>query len=91
MITMYKLVNALDRIWCHGQMQNVSTSGHTIKIRRPGVWEMTKKYSLLHRVVDTRNSLEDDMVKVVTVKQFKKKLEKCRYGDCTFIHCHTVL
>ena len=40
-----------------------------------------KKYSFPHRVVDTWNGLEEDVVNAISVHSFKEKLDKTRYRD----------
>ena len=56
------------------------TREHMTKIKRTRCLGEVKKY---WRVVDAWNSLEDDVLKIVKVKQFKERLDKCGYGDRT--------
>ena len=60
-----------------------NTRGHGKKLKKENCRRDIKKYSFPHRVVDTWNGLDEDIVNAVSVHSFKAKLEKIRYRDKT--------
>ena len=89
LITMYKLVNGLERI----DRQNLvtvtggrdsRTRGHSKKIQKSHCLRDVRKYSFPHRTVDVWNGLSEEVVSATTsVHVFKEKIDKCKYGDRT--------
>ena len=78
----HKMVNGLDRMgenWRN--LGTRSTRGHNKKLKKVQCMRDIKKYSFPHRVVDTWNGLEEDVVNAISVHSFKDKLDKARYRD----------
>ena len=82
MISVYKMVNGLDRI---GEdllkFDTGSTRGHGRKLRKERCVRDIKKYSFPHRVVNAWNGLEEDVVGAISVQKFKTELDKLRSRD----------
>ena len=82
LISVYKMVNGMDRMgenWRNLGTRN--TRGHNKKLKKVQCMRDIKKYSFPHRVVDTWNGLEEDVVNAISVHSFKEKLDKTRYRD----------
>ena len=88
LITMYKLVNGMERIDGQNLVTvigggNSRTRGHSKKILKSQCLRDVKKYSFPHRVVDAWNGLSEEVVLAPSVHAFKEGLDKYRYGDRT--------
>lgn len=75
------MVNRLDRM---GKdllnLDSGSTRGHGKKLKERCERDI-KKYSFPHRVIDTQNGLEEDVVNDINVHKFKAQLEKLKSRD----------
>ncbi|XP_063874161.1 uncharacterized protein LOC135107755 [Scylla paramamosain] len=87
LITMYKLVNNIERIdkndlvpQMEGERQMM---GHGKKIKMSGCLSNIKKYSFLYRTIEVWNDLKEEVVVANGVHIFKEKLDKYCYGDRT--------
>ena len=88
LITMYKIVNRIDKIDKRdlvvlkeddgGRMR-----GHSKKIRKRQCLRDIKKYSFPHRTVDVWNEFSEEIVTAASVQKFKEMLDIYRYGDRT--------
>ena len=87
LITLYKIISGIEKIDNEELVvvkEEVSrTRGHSMKIRKNQCVRDTKKYSFPHRIVDTWNGLNEEVVTANSVHNFKEKLDKWRYGDRT--------
>ena len=87
LITMYKIISGMEKIDNEELVvvrEEVSrTRGHSKRIRKSHCVGNTRKYSFPHRIVDTWNGLNEEVVTATSVHNFKEKLDKWRYGDRT--------
>ena len=56
--------------------ENTSTRGHEKKLKKKHCKLNICKYSFANRIIDTRNSLPNEVIAAKTVKQFKTSLDK---------------
>ena len=88
LITMYKIVNRIDKIDKQdlvvlkeddgGRMR-----GHSKRIRKRQCLSDIKTYSFPHRTVNVWNGLSEEIVTAASVQKFKEMLDIYRYGDRT--------
>ncbi len=86
MITLYKLVNKIDKIdkddlLLPARSQGLRGLGR--KLRKGNCLRDLKKYSFSQRSVDTWNKLRQEVVEVRNVHQMKDELDNYGYGDGT--------
>ena len=83
LISVYRMVNGMDKM---GEdllkLDTGTTRGHSKKLKKERCMKDIKKYSFPHRVVNTWNGLDEDVVSAISVNKFKAELDKlsCRDG-----------
>ena len=87
LITLYKIINGIKKIDKEElvvvKQEGRQTRGHSKKIRKSQCVGDIRKYSFPHRIVDTWNGLNEEVVTATNIHNFKEKLDKWRYGDRT--------
>ena len=88
LITMYKIISGKEKIDRQDLMiltEDASrrTRGHSKKVGKSPCSRDVKKYRFPHRTVDVWNGLREEIVEAASIHDFKKKLDKYRYGDRT--------
>ena len=86
LITMYKIVNHMEKIDRQDlvaleEAGGREIRGHSRKIRKRQCLRNIKKFSFPHRTVDIWNGLSEEIVTADNVHIFKDKLDKYRNGD----------
>ena len=79
MIETYKiLTEKYDRQACEGffELNTTSTRGHNLKLAKRHCKTNVRKYSFTFRVIDTWNSLPQQVVSAPSVKTFESKLDQ---------------
>ena len=83
LISVYRMVNGMDKM---GEdllkLDTGTTRGHSKKLKKERCMKDIKKYSFPHRVVNTWNGLDEDVVNAINVNKFKAELDRlsCRDG-----------
>ena len=83
LITMYKIVNRIDKIDKQDLVVLKEDDGgsmgwHSKRIRKRQCLRDIKSYSFLHRTVDVWNGLSEEIVTAANVQKFKEMLDKYR-------------
>jgi hypothetical protein len=77
-IEVFKMFKGMDNLDVHKffQLTNAPTRGHSLKVVKHGCNLDIRKFSFSHRVVNTWNSLSEDIVACDSINSFKAKLDE---------------
>ena len=82
LIQMFKLINSLEVVsWVSEQKISTARVGRRGQLRREIVTNKQRHNFYTNGVVNTWNSLPDDVIEAKTVNDFKNKLDKLK-TDC---------
>jgi hypothetical protein len=72
------MFKGMDNLDVHNffQLTNAPTRGHSLKLVKHGCNLDIRKFSFSHRVVNTWNSLSEDIIACESINSFKAKLDK---------------
>jgi ribonuclease P/MRP protein subunit RPP40 len=78
LIEVFKMFKGMDNLDVHKffQLTNAPTRGHSLKLVKHGCNLDVRKFCFSHRVVNTWNSLSEDIVACDSINSFKTKLDK---------------
>jgi ribonuclease P/MRP protein subunit RPP40 len=78
LIEVFKMFKGMDNLDVHKffQLTNAPTRGHSLKLVKHGCNLDIRKFSFSHRVVNTWNSLSEDIVACDSINSFKTKLDE---------------
>ena len=88
MIQTYKILNKLDDLNPDSffkMAEGSRTRGHSFKIVKPRARLDIRKYSFSNRIVNSWNSLSEDVVLAGSINTFKNRLDKY-WRDRKFIY-----
>ena len=85
LIPVYKLLKGMNKTDMNilSREEAAYIRGHKNKLKKGTCLNNTKKYSFLHRSIDTWNSFKEEVIEVNSVQKPKGKLDQCRDGDRT--------
>jgi ribonuclease P/MRP protein subunit RPP40 len=78
LLEMFKMFKGMDNLDVHKffQFTNAPTRGHSLKLVKHSCNLDIRKFSFSHRVVNTWNSLSEDIVACDSINSFKTKLDE---------------